>query len=180
MPCLRRQLGFTLLELMIVVAILAVVVAIAIPVFTRWKKRAIRAEVASVLGEISLKQEAFRSEFSAYKSCQTAEQWWPNLYSGGEPIKKPVAANACWTGMGLRIDPNLYCAYSIYGGVAGAWGSLPAADQAAFPGSTVPSTTWYVGVAECDFDGVANGQGNNSIFYRTHQSSGLGERNPEK
>jgi len=176
-----RQLGFTLMELMIVVAILAIVAAIAIPVFSRWKRRAIRSEVAAVLGEISLKQEAFRGEFSTYKDCGSAEQWWPALPTGGEPIKKAVGTNACWAGLGLRTDPQLYCAYSIYAGAAGSWGTLPTGHQGAFgTGSTAPTFTWYLGVAECDMDGVADGKGNNSVFYRTPQSSGLGEKNPDK
>jgi prepilin-type N-terminal cleavage/methylation domain-containing protein len=181
MDRVRRQLGFTLMELMIVVAILAIIVAIAIPVFSRWKRRAVRAEVASVLGEISLKEEAFRGEFSAYKECGSGEQWWPALNSGGEPIKKHWGANACWASLGLRLDPDLYCAYSIYAGAANSWGSVPTADKAAFGSSgTAPTMAWYLGVAECDLDGTADGKGSNSIFYRTPQSSGLGERNPDK
>jgi hypothetical protein len=39
---------------------------------------------------------------------------------------------------------------------------------------------WYLGMAECDLDGTPTARGTNSIFYRTHQSSSLGERNADK
>jgi len=174
-----RRSGFTLVELMIVVAIIAVLAVVAIIGFSRWKRNAIRSEAAAVLGSISLRQEAYRAEFSSYINCPTGNQRWPNL-GANEPVKKNVGPNTCWQSLGLTTDPALYCAYSIYSGAPGAFNTLPSADQVAFPGAAAPTALWYLGVAECDLDGVDDGVGKNTVFYRTHHGAGMGERNPGK
>jgi len=174
-----QRAGFSLVELMIVVAIVAVLAGLAVLTFSRWKRRAVRAEVATVLGAIALREEAYRAEFGAYLSCASALQRHPALGSS-EPTKKPVGTNACWQNLGLTTDPELYCSYSVWGGQPNTWpADFPDPDKAAF-GGTAPPTVWYLGIGECDLDGVADGAGNNSIFYRTHQNTTLGERNPDK
>jgi type II secretory pathway pseudopilin PulG len=180
-----------MIELMIVVAIIAVLAVVAVTTFAKMKRRAMRSEVASVLGAISLRQEAFRAEFSAYMTCSGPA---PALATGSgvEPQKKNLNPKPqCWTDLGLSTDPALYCAYTIYGGAATQWtltkplgsghdngsaGDLPSTDYAAFGGNP-PSTAWYLARAECDFDSDPTV---NSVFYRTHASSGLGEVNPDR
>ena len=44
---LKKQEGFTLVELLIVIAIIAILAAIAIPQFTKYKNKAYDAELAS-------------------------------------------------------------------------------------------------------------------------------------
>lgn len=62
----RKEQGFTLIELMIVVAIVGILAAIAIPNFVGMQKRAKTTEAKSNLGEIWTLQEAYRAENDTY------------------------------------------------------------------------------------------------------------------
>jgi len=58
--------GFTLIELMIVVGIVAIIAAIAIPSYTNQVRKSHRAEAANGLGDLQLRQERWRSENPNY------------------------------------------------------------------------------------------------------------------
>ena len=66
---LRKSAGFSLVELMIVVAIMAILAAIAIPSFMRFSMRAKTAEATSNLAAIRTAQESYRAENDAYMTC---------------------------------------------------------------------------------------------------------------
>jgi type IV pilus assembly protein PilA len=61
-----RSKGFTLIELMIVVAIIGILAAIAIPNFIRYQLRSKTTEAKTVHGGIKTSEESFRSEYDAY------------------------------------------------------------------------------------------------------------------
>lgn len=63
-----RARGFTLIELMVVVAVVAILAAIAIPNFLEQSRKGRRAEAMSIVGEIQLRQERWRAENAAYAS----------------------------------------------------------------------------------------------------------------
>jgi type IV pilus assembly protein PilA len=68
----KIQRGFTLIELMIVVAIIGILAAIAIPNFIRYQLKSKTAEVKTVLGGIKTSEEAFRAEFDQYPASALA------------------------------------------------------------------------------------------------------------
>lgn len=62
----KRQYGFTLIELMIVVAVIAVLVAIAYPAYSRYGYRARRSDGQEFLLRIAAAQERYYATFNRY------------------------------------------------------------------------------------------------------------------
>jgi type IV pilus assembly protein PilA len=68
--------GFTLIELMIVVAIIGILAAIAIPNFLLYQAKAKQAEAKSNLGAIYTSQIAFRAERDRYAQTISGTLDW--------------------------------------------------------------------------------------------------------
>lgn len=62
----KRQLGFTLIEMMIVVAIIGVLAALAAPNFARYQSKARQAESKIGLAAVYAGEKAFYAEYSSY------------------------------------------------------------------------------------------------------------------
>lgn len=65
----HSETGFTLIEAMIVVAMLAIIMAIAVPSFTDQMRRSRRAEAVQTLQSIQLQQEKRRSNVATYATA---------------------------------------------------------------------------------------------------------------
>ena len=72
-----KSRGFTLIELMIVVAIIGILSAIAIPAFRSYIQKSRMAEGFAFLGEIRQRQEAYRAEFGNYATVRWQPQATP-------------------------------------------------------------------------------------------------------
>ena len=68
----NNQKGFTLIELMIVIAIIGILAAIAIPNYLGYSCKAKQSEAKSSLGAIATCQEAYKAEFDTYGSTTTS------------------------------------------------------------------------------------------------------------
>lgn len=72
-----KEKGFTLIELMIVVAILGILAAIAIPNFMRFQAKSRQSEAKTNLGAIGTTAEAFRAENDSYVATVAQLGWAP-------------------------------------------------------------------------------------------------------
>src|SRR5262245_15048005 len=171
MPAGRSQDGVTLLELMIVVAILGVLATIAIFMFTRHADKAKASEVAAMFGELKLREQAFHLENEEYLSTgDDDDDYFPSAAAPGKtPQTYDLAASAAppapqdtkypgpaW--VTLKMNPpkaELYCVYVAIAGDGGDSSNVgPKAADAPFDlGGTlaVPVTNWFYLMAECDF-----------------------------
>jgi len=62
----RSQKGFTLIELMIVVVIIGILAALAIPRFMRATTKSKQSEAKNILKQIYAMERAYRQEYDAY------------------------------------------------------------------------------------------------------------------
>ncbi|WP_374601093.1 type IV pilin protein [Niveibacterium sp.] len=68
----RKDGGFTLIELMIVLAIISIISAIAIPAYTEHTMRGRRAEARAALGAAAQQMERFYSNNNTYGTTATS------------------------------------------------------------------------------------------------------------
>lgn len=103
---MRRSKGFTLIELMIVVLIIAVLAGLAYSGYQQQVRKSRRAEAKQVLADLILKQEKYRSNNTTYGTLAAV---------GG-------AGSTSWYTVTLTAGSNTGTAY--------AFTAVPIADQA--------------------------------------------------
>jgi type IV pilus assembly protein PilA len=104
---LRRSPGFTLLELMLVLAVVALLAAIAIPVFRAYQLRSKSAEVKNNLGAIRVLEETY---YSAHDQFLAAAAEPPVIPGGSSTVFNP---NAAFTALGFRPEGRVYFSYGV-------------------------------------------------------------------
>ena len=75
---LSNKKGFTLIELLIVVVIIGILAAIAIPKFANTKEKAYIATMKADLRNLVTAQEAYFADNSAYTTSLTTNQYQPS------------------------------------------------------------------------------------------------------
>lgn len=189
---MKRARGFTLVELMIVMAIIVILSVIAVMTYKRFMARARATEVHAMFSEIRAKEESYRAEFGTYLTISTGEtDFYPALGAAGtEPLAKAwQPTNAAWTQLGIRPpSTQVYCGYAVIAGAANNWGAAGTQMKAFMKnpllnnGTNPPAVNWWCAVAMCDNDssGGALGAGVNAEFFTSSQLTTVREGNPTR
>ena len=158
-PAVRRAAGFTLVELMITVAIIGVLALLATVGYARWVRTAKTAEATAMLGSIKGAQETWRAEHLNYNDA-----------SGGTlnneyPLVAPTDSKVAWNpkacagtaicdrlrALNVQAESAVYYRYAVVAGPA--TGTAVAFDGRTF--SPAAHDPWFVARARGDLD--ANG-----------------------
>ncbi|CAG0978906.1 Fimbrial protein [Gammaproteobacteria bacterium] len=147
----RTQAGFTMIELMIVVAVIGILSAVAIPSFRSYIHRSRTAEAFTFLGEVRQRQEAYRAEFGQYCSVSAPAgggsmgSWAPGTLPSGGNAAGWDGTPGDWSMLGAAPDGPTRFQYRT---VAGPPGSTPPGGLG-YDGSDF----WFVAQAQGDMDG---------------------------
>lgn len=106
--------GFTLIELMIVIAVVAVIAAIAIPAYGEQVRKSRRAEASRFVGEMQLSLERWRAENPCYGTtpnppCASLSGTYPPLPDATTSAfyeLEIVAANTTTTNYRITATPR--------------------------------------------------------------------------
>ena len=183
-----KQAGFTMIELMIVVAVISILVSVAIYAYSRSVRKARSTEITAMFAELKAREEAYKNEFGRYlpvcpnpagvPGADCAEtDLWPALPGKGQAIDITVGIPARWTQ--LRIAPgkaSLYCQYGVVAGLAGTAvpGGFPKG-QLLYGAGAVPFN-WFYLIAQCDWDGDPAPTAN-AWYWQRGDSTELGREN---
>ena len=179
---LRKQEGFTLIELMIVVAIIGILAAIAIPNFLQYQMKSRQSESKVNLNAIKTSNIAFQAEKSCYLgiptmaalgaqpavNVKTAPVGWPST-AVGQPYAAtplPVGSAFCvapvggvavfaglFTDIGFVASGNT--AFQYISGPSAVAAPIPACTlgPAAATGAVVANPTGFVATGSSNLDG---------------------------
>lgn len=114
----HHNAGFTLIELLIVVVIIGLLAAIAIPKFTATKDKAHMASMRGDLRNLATAQESYMAEFAVYYSGSVPSAQLLYSPSPGINIVINEATNAGWSAKATSPILPATSACAVYVGTA--------------------------------------------------------------
>ena len=142
---LKSREGFTLIELMIVVAIIGILAAIAIPNFLRFQLRSKAGEGKVNLAALRTAEEGYFAEFGTYIQATASPAAWAIGAAGVRkvPWLDAAAPPNNFATLGWAPEGDVYFQYQILAGPTGILAAM------------APGNNFYTAEARSDLDGDA-------------------------
>jgi len=135
------QRGFTLIELLVVILIIAILAAIAIPVFLRQREKAWTSQVQSALKNAATAIESYGTGTGGdYSSVNGADSAADNAAYGLMKTEGYKKASAVQITVAAPAPGNVYCITAIHSDISGA-NPWQTATYNSSGGSPVPADT---------------------------------------
>jgi type IV pilus assembly protein PilA len=112
MKLLNKKEGFTLIEMMIVVVIIGILAAIAIPQFLRYQLKSKTSEAPRNLGAIRTNEEAFSAKFGSYAQAANRPAAAPSATKGDWGVS-PVPPTSGFDTIGFSPSGKVFYQYAI-------------------------------------------------------------------
>jgi prepilin-type N-terminal cleavage/methylation domain-containing protein len=167
-----REQGFTLIELMITVAIIAILAAVAVPLFTKeTRKSKASSEVGAVFAELAVREEQYKLENGAYLDAAAC----PSM-SGLGPTSRDatscIATGQPWNTLRVHLpETDLYCSYTV------TQGNATGTNNPNGFTFTSPALPWFYILATCEMDGQT---GVHSYYFTSSVDSKVQAQNDGK
>ena len=147
----NRQAGFTLLELMVVVTLVAILAAIALPSFAGESRKAKGdSEVNAFFAELAVREEQYAVENGRYLSTGASEA--ATFPATASPNAQAITTlPTTWQTLKVRTpESSARCGYVV---IAGTRTDAPGAMATSTFGYSAPNKNWFYVLAHCNLDG---------------------------
>jgi type IV pilus assembly protein PilA len=154
----HAQRGYTLVEVLVVVAMIGVLATLAIVSYTRWLRWANIAETKQLLGAIATGQQRYYAQTQGYLSCSASlTDYYPMAPTGGKHLfhDPSKAQSVCWRLLAAEADAPTYMSFVTVAGAPGT--GLPTLPTEIQLDAAAPTDRpWFVAMAvgDQDQDGV--------------------------
>ncbi|MDB5855903.1 MAG: hypothetical protein JWR22_3944 [Herminiimonas sp.] len=121
-PSPPASCGFTLVELMVVAVIVSLLAALAIPNYTRYTRKAARAQAKSVMLDTAQRQERYYTNNGTYLTVGTGSgaSTWQN-FAGSSYASRKYDVTTIAGALGAGTTTDLTSGFTVVGSPANSW-----------------------------------------------------------